>query len=275
MVVIDDNDMSGISKHEFISQSSLSPIKPRYLNCNVNQQIVFPCSSGTSDRHVRWAEPRLPERREPEAHVRRYRRAHCSIAGRLIRSGMGARRIAETVAKLAGEMRMVAKTADVGDLAERLARAEQRAAAQQMCGMIRPKRIDLFAAGETTFGKKLLNVAHEIPVSAATSQGPKSRLGKPSLITPRISVNSLSDERDVDEESGGANRAPTRSSTAGCMQHLDGENTESLSASRIKLKSNFPARVSCLRRPPCSSNPRWKRTDFRGSRKLSHCVSPW
>jgi hypothetical protein len=85
--------------------------------------------------------------------------AHCSIAGRLNRPGMGARRIPETLAKLARKMGIVAKAAGVGDLAQRLARAAQRAPAQQVCGMIQPKRIDIFAAGETTFGKDLLNVA--------------------------------------------------------------------------------------------------------------------
>src|ERR1700724_599161 len=85
--------------------------------------------------------------------------AHCSIASRLTTSSMGARSIAETMAELAGEMRIIAKAAGIGDLAERLARAEQGAAAQQMRGMIQPKPIDVFAAGETTFGKKLLNVA--------------------------------------------------------------------------------------------------------------------
>jgi hypothetical protein len=91
---------------------------------------------------------------------------------------MGARRIAETMAKLAGEMRIVAKAAGVGDLAERLARGEQRAAAQQMCCMIQPKRIDVFAAGETPFGKKLLNVAQRDSCFGSSLAGSEIRVGE-------------------------------------------------------------------------------------------------
>src|SRR5258708_1378896 len=46
----------------------------------------------------------------------------------------------------------------------------------------------------------------------------------------------------------------------------------SLSASRTRSKSSLPARVPCLPRPPCNSKPRWDTTDFRGSRRLSHCT---
>ena len=39
-------------------------------------------------------------------------------------------------------MRIVAKSASVGDLAERLARTQQRPAVAQMGGMIKPARIE-------------------------------------------------------------------------------------------------------------------------------------
>ena len=73
-------------------------------------------------------------------------------------SGMCTRRTTETMVKFACEMRIVAKATGIGDLAKRLPCAKQRAAVQQMRGMIQPKRIDVFAAGGAAFGKKLLNV---------------------------------------------------------------------------------------------------------------------
>jgi len=53
-------------------------------------------------------------------------------------------------------MRIFAKAAGIGDLVERLACTEQRAAAQQVRGMFQTERIDVFAASGAAFGKKLL-----------------------------------------------------------------------------------------------------------------------
>ena len=56
-------------------------------------------------------------------------------------------------------MRIIAKAASVGDLAERSARAEQCTAVEKMRSMIKPMRIDQFAAGRSTLGEKPLHVA--------------------------------------------------------------------------------------------------------------------
>jgi hypothetical protein len=47
--------------------------------------------------------------------------AHYSITGALTMSGVGARRITKPMAEFSREMRIIAKAAGIGDLAERLA----------------------------------------------------------------------------------------------------------------------------------------------------------
>ena len=65
----------------------------------------------------------------------------------------------ELLAKFSREMSVVAKTAGVGDLAQRLARAHQRPALQKARGVIQTKRIDEFTAGRVPRRKELLKVA--------------------------------------------------------------------------------------------------------------------
>jgi hypothetical protein len=74
-------------------------------------------------------------------------------------SPVGPRRMTEPAAKFSCEMSIVAKAASVGDLAERLACAQQRPALQKARGMIQTKRIDEFTAGRAAPRKELLDVA--------------------------------------------------------------------------------------------------------------------
>ena len=74
-------------------------------------------------------------------------------------SGVGARRITKPMAEFSREMRIIAKAAGIGDLAERFAGPKQRAAVQKVCGAIQATRIDELAAGRATLRKELLNIA--------------------------------------------------------------------------------------------------------------------
>lgn len=75
--------------------------------------------------------------------------AHGSAVSATMSSGVGAWRVAEPMAKFSCEMSVVAKTAGVGDLAQRLARAQQRPALEKARGVIQTKRIDEFTAGKS------------------------------------------------------------------------------------------------------------------------------
>jgi hypothetical protein len=78
-------------------------------------------------------------------------------------------------------MRIVAKAASVGDLAERLARAEQRTAVEKMGGMIQPMRIDQFAAGRIALGEKPLHVAQRDARFGGYLDRSEIRIGKANL----------------------------------------------------------------------------------------------
>src|SRR5580693_57904 len=104
-------------------------------------------------------------------------------------------------------MRIVAKSASVGDLAERLARTQQRPAVEQMGGMIKPARIDEFAAGRAALGEELLHIAQRDASFGGYLNGPKSGSEKPSLMTPQMRWNNLSEPRARERGSDGANSA--------------------------------------------------------------------
>ena len=72
---------------------------------------------------------------------------------------VGARRVTESMAKSSCEMNVVAKATGVGDLAERLARVQQRPALQEECGVIQTTRVYEFAAGSSMCREELLDVA--------------------------------------------------------------------------------------------------------------------
>jgi hypothetical protein len=55
-------------------------------------------------------------------------------------------------------MRIVAKAAGIGDLAERLVCADHRPTMQKVRGVIQTKRIDVFAAGKAALSEELLHV---------------------------------------------------------------------------------------------------------------------
>src|SRR5262249_21073433 len=71
----------------------------------------------------------------------------------------GARRGAETPSKSAREMRVVAKAAGVGDIAERLTCLRQRAAFDQTRRMIQTGRTYVVTACRPTNGEQLLQIA--------------------------------------------------------------------------------------------------------------------
>src|SRR5262249_48566862 len=75
-------------------------------------------------------------------------------------------------------MRIVAKAASVGDLAERLASAQQRPAVEKMGGMIKPARIDEFAAGRAAFSEEFLHVAQRDTGFGGHLERPEIRIGK-------------------------------------------------------------------------------------------------
>jgi len=56
-------------------------------------------------------------------------------------------------------MNVVAKATGVGDLAERLARVQQRPALQEECGVIQTTRVYEFVAGSSMCREELLDVA--------------------------------------------------------------------------------------------------------------------
>jgi hypothetical protein len=70
----------------------------------------------------------------------------------------GRRRVAEPMAKFSCEMSVVAKAAGVGDLAERLACAQQRPALQKTRGVIQTKRMALIQR-RIEQGRKVLYAA--------------------------------------------------------------------------------------------------------------------
>ena len=74
-------------------------------------------------------------------------------------SGVGHRRMAETAAKLSGEMSIVAKAAGVGDLADGLACVQQSPAMQLTRGMIQTDRVYEMSAGRAPHRKEFLKVA--------------------------------------------------------------------------------------------------------------------
>src|ERR1700719_2144401 len=65
--------------------------------------------------------------------------------------------------KFPGEICIVAKAGRVGDLADRLACAQQLPAMQEARGVIQTKRIDEFTAGRTALGKQLLQITQRNP----------------------------------------------------------------------------------------------------------------
>jgi hypothetical protein len=85
--------------------------------------------------------------------------AHYSVAAATISIGVGARRVSETTTELSCKIRVVAKAAGIGNLAERLACVQQRPAMQKARGVIQTKRIDEFTAGRVPRRKELLKVA--------------------------------------------------------------------------------------------------------------------
>jgi len=115
-------------------------------------------------------------------------------------------------------MRIVAKAASVGDLAERLTRAQQRLTVEQMGGTIKPARIDEFAAGCAALSEELLNIAQRHAGLGGHLNRSKIRIGKtiPDR-APQMRWNNLSEPRARVRGSDGANSAPTRSYTANCM----------------------------------------------------------
>src|SRR3982074_1236436 len=86
-------------------------------------------------------------------------RAHCFVAsGEVVSFRVCARCVTEPMAKFSCKMSVVAKTAGVGNLAERLARIERRPAKQKARGMIHASGIHQFAARRAALRKKLLDV---------------------------------------------------------------------------------------------------------------------
>jgi hypothetical protein len=101
-----------------------------------------------------------------------------SYFGAVIFCGVDARRVAESIAKLSREMRVVAKAAGVSDFAERLARAKQRPAMQKLRSVFQTKRIDGFAAGQTMLSKELLELTQGNPGFDCHLARTKIRIGK-------------------------------------------------------------------------------------------------
>src|SRR5258707_6403756 len=78
-------------------------------------------------------------------------------------SRVGAWRATESMAKFSSEICIVAKTAGVGDLADRLTCGQERPAMQKARGVIQTKRIYVFTAGRAALSKKLLQVTQRDP----------------------------------------------------------------------------------------------------------------
>jgi hypothetical protein len=89
--------------------------------------------------------------------------AHYSVAAATISIGVGARRVSETTTELSCKIRVVAKAAGIGNLAERLACLCQCPAVQKSHGVIQTKRLDEIAASRTPERKELLKVAYGNP----------------------------------------------------------------------------------------------------------------
>src|SRR5216684_4184685 len=87
----------------------------------------------------------------------------CPPGASIMRCGVGTGCTAEPIAKFSREMSVVAKATGVGDLAERLACAQQRPAMHQVRGVIQAKRIYEFTAGRAARRKKLLEVTQRDP----------------------------------------------------------------------------------------------------------------
>src|SRR5215813_2264244 len=93
-------------------------------------------------------------------------------------SSVGTGRTAESLAKFPCEMGIVAKAASIGDLAQRLAGAEQRSPTHQMGGVIQTKRIDEFAACRAALRAELLYVAQRDPCFGGDLGRAEIRIGK-------------------------------------------------------------------------------------------------
>jgi hypothetical protein len=76
----------------------------------------------------------------------------------IVSSGRATWRVTEPLAKPPCKMRIVAKAAGIGDLAERLVCADHRPTMQKVRGVIQTKRIDVFAAGKAALSEELLHV---------------------------------------------------------------------------------------------------------------------
>ena len=85
--------------------------------------------------------------------------AHYSITGALTMSGVGARRITKPMAEFSREMRIIAKAAGIGDLAESLACAQQLPAMQKARGVIQTNRMYEMTAGGVVRRKEFLKIA--------------------------------------------------------------------------------------------------------------------
>jgi hypothetical protein len=111
-----------------------------------------------SDPRQDQPRPRCP--RLAKAVVGRFLRVRrLGIAPLTVALGMGAWRMTKPAEKFSGEISIVAKSAGVCDLAERLACAQQRAAMQKARGVIQTKRMNELSAGAAPCSEQLLKVA--------------------------------------------------------------------------------------------------------------------
>ena len=85
--------------------------------------------------------------------------------------------MAEPPAKSAGEIRIVGKAAGIGDLAERLACAQQLPAMHKARGVIQTNRLYEMAAGRVVRGEELLQVAQRDPCFGRYLAGTERRIG--------------------------------------------------------------------------------------------------
>src|ERR1700754_1485047 len=90
----------------------------------------------------------------------------------------GARRGAETLAESARKMRVIAKAAGVGNIAERLTCLHQRAAFDQMRRMIQTERRYVVPACRPADGEKLLQIAQRNSRLGGHLPGRDVRIGK-------------------------------------------------------------------------------------------------
>jgi hypothetical protein len=87
-------------------------------------------------------------------------------------------RTTEPMAKFSGEISIIAKTARVGDLADRLTCGQQRPAVQKVRGVIQTKRMYEFTASRAALGKELLQVTQRDPRFGGYLNWTKIRIGK-------------------------------------------------------------------------------------------------